>query len=71
MSISLSTKLSNEVVRGYCKISNPTAIRRNNLVQKIDVMGGVDVLGDVITRDLHPYFIENVRFVVFTTHVAF
>jgi len=71
ISLSLSTKLSNRVVRGYCKISNPMATRSNSLDRKIDVMGGVDVFGDVITRDLHPDFREYVRFAVFTIQVAF
>jgi len=71
MSISLSPKLTNRVIRGYHKISDPTAIRSNNLDRKIDVMGGVDVLGDIVTRALHPDFPENIRFSVFTIHVAF
>jgi hypothetical protein len=71
MSISLSPKLSNGAIRGYCKISNPTATRSNSLDRKIDVMGGVDVLGDIVTRALHPDFPENICFAVFIIHVAF
>jgi len=56
MSISLSPKLSNGAIRGY---------------RKIDVMGGVDVLGDIVTRALHPDFPENICFAVFIIHVAF
>jgi len=70
MSISLSPNLSNEVVRGYRNIANPTTTRSNSLDQKIDVVGGVDVLGDVVSGALQPDFPKNICFVMFTIQVA-